>query len=74
MSQIKPSYSEWSGYWHDVTPTALLCRSVYCVNSKNSSPTGGIVDILTLTIEEYRARSPFGRFMYRLYRNPLLVP
>jgi acyl-lipid omega-6 desaturase (Delta-12 desaturase) len=30
-------------------------------------------DILTLTIEEYLARSRWGRFTYRLYRNPLVL-
>ncbi|PZQ96600.1 MAG: fatty acid desaturase [Cereibacter sphaeroides] len=33
----------------------------------------GIGDVLTLTIEEYRARSTFGRLMYRLYRHPLIL-
>ncbi len=33
----------------------------------------GIGDVLTLTVEEYRARSPFGRFMYRLYRHPVVL-
>lgn len=33
----------------------------------------GIGDVATLTVEEYRARSPFGRFMYRLYRHPLVL-
>ncbi|MGB3146847.1 MAG: fatty acid desaturase [Paracoccaceae bacterium] len=33
----------------------------------------GMGDILTLTVEEYRARSAFGRFMYRVYRNPLVL-
>lgn len=33
----------------------------------------GIGDVLTLTVEEYRARSRFGRFLYRLYRNPLVL-
>ncbi|MGV8985613.1 MAG: fatty acid desaturase [Cypionkella sp.] len=33
----------------------------------------GIGDILTLTVEEYRARGPWGRFMYRLYRNPVVL-
>ena len=30
-------------------------------------------DIITLTIEEYLARSRWGRFKYRLYRNPLIL-
>ncbi|MES2665202.1 MAG: fatty acid desaturase [Pseudomonadota bacterium] len=33
----------------------------------------GIGDVLTLTVEEYRARSPFGRFLYRLYRHPVVL-
>ena len=33
----------------------------------------GIGDVLTLTVEEYRARSRFGRLMYRLYRHPLVL-
>lgn len=33
----------------------------------------GIGDVTTLTIEEFRERSRFGRFLYRLYRNPLVL-
>lgn len=33
----------------------------------------GIGDVMTLTTEEYRARSGFGRFMYRLYRHPVVL-
>lgn len=33
----------------------------------------GIGDVTTLTIEEYRALTPFRRLMYRLYRNPLVL-
>jgi omega-6 fatty acid desaturase (delta-12 desaturase) len=33
----------------------------------------GMGDILTLTVTEYRDRSPFGRLLYRLYRNPLIL-
>ncbi|MFU8898141.1 omega-6 fatty acid desaturase (delta-12 desaturase) [Roseinatronobacter thiooxidans] len=33
----------------------------------------GIGDVTTLTVEEYRARTPFGRFMYRLYRHPVVL-
>ena len=33
----------------------------------------GVGDIVTLTIAEYRARSPRGRFGYRMLRNPLLM-
>lgn len=33
----------------------------------------GIGDIDTLTVREYQALSPFGRFKYRLYRNPIVM-
>lgn len=33
----------------------------------------GIGDVMTLTVEEYRARSRFGRLIYRLYRHPLVL-
>ena len=33
----------------------------------------GIGDVHTLTVEEYRARSAFGRLMYRMYRHPLVL-
>lgn len=33
----------------------------------------GIGDVLTLTIEEYRARPALGRLLYRLYRHPLVL-
>ena len=33
----------------------------------------GIGDVDTLTVNEYRARSPWGRLLYRLYRHPLLM-
>lgn len=33
----------------------------------------GMGDILTLTVREYEARSPLGKFAYRLYRNPIVM-
>lgn len=33
----------------------------------------GVGDIDTLTVEEYRARSAWGRLCYRLYRNPVVM-
>ena len=33
----------------------------------------GIGDVVTLTVAEYRARSPWGQFGYRLYRNPAVM-
>jgi acyl-lipid omega-6 desaturase (Delta-12 desaturase) len=33
----------------------------------------GVGDVLTLTVDEYRARTPRGRAAYRLIRNPLVM-
>ena len=33
----------------------------------------GIGDVLTLTVAEYRARSVWGRILYRLYRHPVVL-
>jgi omega-6 fatty acid desaturase (delta-12 desaturase) len=33
----------------------------------------GIGDVTTLTVEEYLARSTFGRLMYRVYRSPVTL-
>jgi omega-6 fatty acid desaturase (delta-12 desaturase) len=33
----------------------------------------GVGDVPTLTIAEYRARSPRGRFAYQVFRNPLVM-
>ena len=33
----------------------------------------GVGDVLTLTVAEYRARTPRGRLAYRLIRNPLVM-
>jgi len=33
----------------------------------------GMGDINTLTVAEYQSRSIFGRFLYRLYRNPIVL-
>jgi acyl-lipid omega-6 desaturase (Delta-12 desaturase) len=33
----------------------------------------GVGDVLTLTVAEYRARSPRGRLAYRLIRNPFVM-
>lgn len=33
----------------------------------------GVGDVVTLTVKEYLARSKWGRFTYRLYRNPLVT-
>ncbi|QSO55124.1 fatty acid desaturase [Alicyclobacillus curvatus] len=33
----------------------------------------GVGDIMTLTVQEYQARSDFGKLLYRLYRNPVVM-
>jgi omega-6 fatty acid desaturase (delta-12 desaturase) len=33
----------------------------------------GMGDIQTLTVEEYKSKSKFGRILYRVYRNPLVL-
>jgi len=33
----------------------------------------GVGDVWTLTVEEYQSRSWFGRFLYRLYRHPVVM-
>ncbi len=33
----------------------------------------GVGDVWTLTVEEYSARSKWDRFVYRMYRNPLIM-
>lgn len=33
----------------------------------------GVGDVVTITVKEYLARSTWGRFVYRLYRNPLIT-
>lgn len=33
----------------------------------------GIGDVLTLTVAEYRARTTWGQFTYRLYRHPIVM-
>ncbi|MFH1118393.1 MAG: fatty acid desaturase [Bacteroidota bacterium] len=33
----------------------------------------GVGDVWTLTVEEYRNRTPFKRFIYRVYRNPFIM-
>ncbi len=57
-----------------LTPYAVWRRthSIHHAHHGNLDQRG-IGDVTTLTLEEYRARSPFGRFMYRLYRHPVVL-
>ncbi len=47
-------------------------HSVHHASSGNLDERG-IGDITTLTVTEYLARSKWGRFAYRLYRNPVVM-
>lgn len=33
----------------------------------------GVGDVMTLTVEEFKSRTPLKRFYYRLYRNPIIL-
>lgn len=57
-----------------LTPYAVWRRShsIHHAHAGNLDQRG-IGDVLTLTIAEYRARSPLGRLAYRLYRHPLVL-
>lgn len=57
-----------------MTPYGLWRR----VHAKHHATSGnldrrGYGDINTLTLEEYRAASPFARLRYRIYRHPLFL-
>ncbi len=71
------SVSDWLGRVIGVltlTPYDVWRRS----HSAHHSASGnlgrrGMGDIQTLTVEEYRARTPFSRLMYRMYRHPIVL-
>lgn len=71
------SVSDWLGRVIGVltlTPYDVWRRS----HSEHHSGSGnlgrrGMGDIQTLTVEEYRARTPFSRLLYRLYRHPIVL-
>jgi omega-6 fatty acid desaturase (delta-12 desaturase) len=69
--------SDWTGRALGVltlTPYAVWrhCHSIHHSASGNLGRRG-IGDIATLTVTEYNDRSPFGRLVYRLYRNPIVL-
>ena len=69
--------SDWLGRIIGVltlTPYGVWRRS----HAQHHSASGnlgrrGMGDIATLTVDEYRARTPWNRLMYRLYRNPVVL-
>ncbi|TJZ89943.1 fatty acid desaturase [Paracoccus gahaiensis] len=57
-----------------LTPYALWRRTHAIHHAHHGNlDQRGIGDVLTLTLDEYRARSPSGRFRYRLYRHPVVL-
>ena len=50
-------------------------RRTHAMHHSSSGNLGrrGIGEIQTLTVSEYRARSAFGRLLYRLYRHPVVM-
>jgi len=57
-----------------LTPYAVW-RRTHSIHHAHHGNLGrrGIGDVMTLTVEEYRARSPSGRLLYRLYRHPVML-
>jgi acyl-lipid omega-6 desaturase (Delta-12 desaturase) len=57
-----------------LTPYDLWRRdhALHHANSGNLDERG-FGDIDTLTVDEFRARTPWGRLLYRLYRHPLVM-
>lgn len=57
-----------------LTPYDVWRRS-HSIHHSSSGNLGrrGMGDITTLTVAEYRARGPLDRFLYRLYRNPIVL-
>ena len=69
--------SDWTGRALGVltlTPYAVW-RHSHSIHHSHSGNLGhrGIGDINTLTVDEYNERSAFGRLVYRLYRNPIVL-
>lgn len=50
-------------------------RRTHAIHHGSSGHLGrrGIGDVHTLTVEEYRALKPLNRWLYRLYRNPIIL-
>lgn len=69
--------SDWVGRGLGIvtmTPYDVWRRS-HAIHHSHAGDLGhrGIGDIMTLTTEEYHQRSRFGRFLYRLYRHPVVL-
>lgn len=69
--------SDWLGRGLGVltlTPYDVWRRS-HSMHHSSSGNLGrrGMGDIHTLTVAEYRELTPFNRFMYRLYRHPIVL-
>ncbi|MGB0908499.1 MAG: fatty acid desaturase [Maricaulaceae bacterium] len=73
----KRALNDWTGRFIGVltmTPYDLWKRSHLIHHASHGNlDQRGIGDVMTLTVEEYNARSKWGRFTYRLYRNPFVL-
>jgi acyl-lipid omega-6 desaturase (Delta-12 desaturase) len=58
-----------------VFQTFACWRHAHAVHHASAGDLGrrGVGDVITLTVAEYRARSPRQRLSYRLFRNPLVM-
>ncbi|WP_299408477.1 fatty acid desaturase [uncultured Roseobacter sp.] len=69
--------SDWTGRALGVltlTPYDVWRRShAFHHASAGNLDKRGMGDVVTLTVDEYRARGWFGRLRYRAYRNPLVL-
>lgn len=69
--------SDWTGRVIGVltlTPYDVWKRS-HAIHHGSSGNLArrGIGDVYTMTVDEYRGKSLFGRLMYRLYRHPIVL-
>lgn len=68
---------DWTGFWIGVltlTPYSYW-RKTHAYHHSHSGDLDfrGFGDIETKTVNEYRALTPRRKFLYRMYRNPLLL-
>ena len=69
--------NDWVGrFIGAITVTPYDCwRRTHAIHHATSGDLDrrGLGALATLTVEEYRAKGPWGRFLYRLYRNPIIL-
>jgi acyl-lipid omega-6 desaturase (Delta-12 desaturase) len=72
-----PAANDWVGRLIGaITVTPYDCwRRTHAIHHATSGDLDrrGLGALATLTVEEYQARRPWDRFLYRLYRNPFVL-